>query len=313
LHTRPRPQATASSVGDSTTAAGHCDCDMHDHRTRVALVRNMDCQRPTPPPTTRAQYRSPTVTRRQRTRARSAAGHTQTRAINRKEQSHALLRSHTSITARRGAAARTRQREFAIAILRHSTLVTALDTAPAMHTQDAHWTARLCRSQRTPHAHAKQRRAPRHHHTAHTRARRHTQRDNSPTSPTQHNGTSPSWHVSPKTAHANQPRTAHLTLQRSIQHASPVHPQDVPDSHNNTALRKHHCTQAAARAPHTARYTTPRTPHTAHAQPPRHTHVRAVRLLSVDGMLPESWSLNKTNTLQDTSAIASRQGNRRRR
>jgi hypothetical protein len=33
---------------------------MHDHSTRVALVRNMDCQRrpPPPPPTTHAQHRS---------------------------------------------------------------------------------------------------------------------------------------------------------------------------------------------------------------------------------------------------------------
>jgi hypothetical protein len=84
LHTHPRPQAAAPctatphwhtqhfqhgvavAVGSHTTAVRHCDCDLQDHRTHVALVRNMDCQRsPPPPPTTHAtQHHTPTATRR---------------------------------------------------------------------------------------------------------------------------------------------------------------------------------------------------------------------------------------------------------
>jgi hypothetical protein len=53
--------------------------------------------------------------------------------------------------------------------------------------------------------------------------------------------------------------------------------------------------------------------HQSHTRPPRHTHVRAVRLPSVDGMLPESRLSLKPNTLQDTrTAIASHHGTRRR-
>jgi hypothetical protein len=51
-------------------------------------------------------------------------------------------------------------------------------------------------------------------------------------------------------------------------------------------------------------------PHPANAHPSRHsarhTHARAVRLLSVDGMLPESWFLSEYKLLQNMrAAIAS--------
>jgi hypothetical protein len=49
-----------------------------------------------------------------------------------------------------------------------------------------------------------------------------------------------------------------------------------------------------------------------HTPPRRHTHCRAVRLPSVNGMLSDSWLLNKPKYLQDTrSAIASHDGKRR--
>jgi hypothetical protein len=93
LHTRPPPQSAASSaatpythgtyttvsvnVGSYTTAVGHCDCGMQDHRTRLAQVRDIDWQRQ-PPPTTGTQHRSATTKRRLRTHARCAAGRTHT-------------------------------------------------------------------------------------------------------------------------------------------------------------------------------------------------------------------------------------------
>ncbi len=73
LHTCPLPQSAASStttphqphlyqcvaVADSSCATAlavaRINCGMHDHRTRVALVRSTECQRP-PPRTTRTQH-----------------------------------------------------------------------------------------------------------------------------------------------------------------------------------------------------------------------------------------------------------------
>ncbi len=54
-HTQHFHHRVAVAVGSYTTAVRLCDCDMHDHRARVALVRSTDCQRPPPPPTTHAQ------------------------------------------------------------------------------------------------------------------------------------------------------------------------------------------------------------------------------------------------------------------
>jgi hypothetical protein len=71
------------------------------------------------------------------------SGAHKTRAITHK-LSQAALRGHTAATARRGAATDTRQHKSAIAILRHSTLVAALETAAAMHAQDAHCTSSAC-------------------------------------------------------------------------------------------------------------------------------------------------------------------------
>ncbi len=67
-HTQHFHHGATVAAGSNITAVRHCDCDMHDHRTRVTLVRNMDCQRspppPPPPPTTHAQHHTPTTTRR---------------------------------------------------------------------------------------------------------------------------------------------------------------------------------------------------------------------------------------------------------
>ncbi len=118
------------------------------------------------------------------------------------------------------------------------------------------------------------------------------------------------------TTHATHIAHSHA----EYRHTSPARPHDVPHSTNHCPLRKHHRMHTAARTPRTARHTAPTTPQPptenrtqSHTRPPRHTHVRAVRLVSHEGMLPESWLLNKYNTLQDTrSAIASHHGTRRR-
>jgi hypothetical protein len=54
-HTQHLQHGVTVAAGSYTTAVRHCDCDMHDRRIRVALVRNMDCQRPPQPPTTHTQ------------------------------------------------------------------------------------------------------------------------------------------------------------------------------------------------------------------------------------------------------------------
>jgi hypothetical protein len=168
-------------------------------------------------------------------------------------------------------------------------------------------------ARRAPHPHADQRRA---HHT--TRACRHTQ---DATSTTQHNGTSASWRVSPNTAHTYKPRTTHRTLTHSMQThkprtpaRSPAQPQPPRSAQSSLdAHRRAHATYSTAHSsdrPHTPPTENHTQPHT---RPPRHTHDRAVRLPSVDGMLPVSWLLLKVNVLQDTrTAIASHHGTRRR-
>jgi hypothetical protein len=97
----------------------------------------------------------------------------------------------------------------------------------------------------------------------------------------------------------------HSTLLTALDTAPAMHAQDA----HSTVHRAYDGTQL--RAPHTP----PTENHTqSHAQPPHHTHQRAVRLPSVDGMLPESWLPPKSKYLQDTrTAIASHHGTRRRR
>jgi hypothetical protein len=60
--------------------------------------------------------------------------------------------------------------------------------------------------------------------------------------------------------------------------------QDVPHSHNNTALHKHNNWHTAARTPRTARHTAPTTPHTATEITPNHTHsIRATLTSELSG------------------------------
>jgi hypothetical protein len=83
----------------------------------------------------------------------------------------------------------------------------------------------------------------------------------------------------------------------------------VPRKHNRIALHAQSC----ARPPH-APQTAPRTSHptprietpyrATHARVSRRTHRRAVRLPSVDGMLPDSWLVFNHNSLKDTTPIA---------
>jgi hypothetical protein len=117
------------------------------------------------------------------------------------------------------------------------------------------------------------------------------------------------------TTHATHIAHSHA----EYRHTSPARPHDVPHSRNHCAVITA-CTPLRARhAQHGTQLRPPHTPPTenrtqSHTRPPRHTHCRAVRLLSVDGMLPESWLPCKPKYLQDTqTAIASHHGTRRRR
>jgi hypothetical protein len=119
-------------------------------------------------------------------------------------------------------------------------------------------------------------------------------------------------------------QTTHRTPHTRTQHTY----TQAPHAHrtSRTAATTAHCAIITACTTQHARHTQlgtqlqpPHTPPTqnhtqSHTRPPRHTHVRAVRLPSVDGMLPESWLLYKDKCLQDTrTAIASHHGTRRRR
>ncbi len=91
---------------------------------------------------------------------------------------------------------------------------------------------------------------------------------------------------------------------------SHARPHDAQYSHNHSAVRQHHCTQpplAPAHTPRTAElHTAPTEEHTqTHTRLPRLTHRRAVRLPSVDGMLPESLLMCNCNCLPETPATAS--------
>jgi hypothetical protein len=171
-------------------------------------------------------------------------------------------------------------------------------------------------AQRASRAHADQRRAPRYHRTTQSRARTDT---HDATSPTHHNNTSASRRVSPTTAHTNKPRTAHRTHTQHTNTQAP-HARTTSRTAVTTALRPNITARTPPHTRHTQHGTQLRAPHTpptenhtqSHTRPPRHTHRSPVRLPSVDGMLPESVLLYKSNDLQDTrTAIASHYGTRR--
>jgi hypothetical protein len=110
---------------------------------------------------------------------------------------------------------------------------------------------------------------------------------------------------------ANNPTSQTPTQPTSTNTARP---RDTSNSHNNNAAKKLDCTHTAARTPRTTQHRAPGIPHTANRQTDRHTHthtqshtrsqchthIRAAKLPSVDGMLPESWLLYKSSCLHDT-------------
>jgi hypothetical protein len=122
--------------------------------------------------------------------------------------------------------------------------------------------------------------------------------------------------TSPPTTTARQRHDAcHPTLEQrtSTTHATHIAHSHVAYEHTSrTAATTAHRATITARTPPRARHTQndtqlrpPHTPPTekrtqSHTPPPRHTHTRAVRLVSVDGMLPESWLVYNCNELQDT-------------
>jgi hypothetical protein len=152
-----------------------------------------------------------------------------------------------------------RQHTSAIAILRHSTLVTALETGPAMHpkTRIVHRaydtatilhifagptrTSRTCRlAPRSP--------TPSHHAHARTGILTTRQAPSSTAACQRHGACHPKQRT--PTSHAR-----HIAHSRAAyKHTSPARPQDVPHSRNHRAVRNHHCTHTAARTPHTARH-----------------------------------------------------------
>jgi hypothetical protein len=160
----------------------------------------------------------------------------------------------------------------------------ALETAPAMHAQEAHCATQprflaFSQAQRAPPAHANQRRARWYHHTTRTRAQTRTTRQAPPSTATrQRHGVCHPNSACQQATH----RTSHTTTQHTNTQA--------PHAHSQTSLA--HRRKYAA---HTARHTAPRTAHLAHrkntqshTRTPRHTHPKPIRLPNVDGMLPES-------------------------
>jgi hypothetical protein len=314
-HTHHFHHCIAVAVGSHTTVVRHCICDMQDISTRVALVRRTDCQRPPQPPTSHAQRDTapPHCNAAAVTHASTQRSETHVHDQS-TTQSHAALRSHTAATAKPGAATRTRQHKSAVAILRYNTLLTALETAPATYiariTQPRCFTFSQVRS--APHAYADLRRAAHYHHTTHTRADTHTTRQ-APSS-TLRRQRQDACHT--KYVHDNKPHTDIAHSNPACKHASSARPHDVPHSRNRRAVQTHHHTHVTNSTPHSSAHPThhPQKITPSHTRGLRATHDRAVRLPSVDGMLPESWLLCKSNPLQDTrTAIASHHGTRRRR
>jgi hypothetical protein len=123
-------------------------------------------------------------------------------------------------------------------------------------------------------------------------------------------------------------RDAHVTLRTPMQHSTfksralagrPAQPRPLYTaitSLQTTAARTPHTTYRTAQfralhTPLTENHTQSHSPFLRHIT---HTHDSPVRLPSVDGMLPESWLLCKSNSLQNTrTAIASHHGTRYRR
>jgi hypothetical protein len=138
----------------------------------------------------------------------------------------------------------------------------------------------VSQAQRAPRAYADQPRAPRHHHTTHARA----------ICPQAYNTQAPARPV--QLRQLRTAPTAHCAIiVRTQPHAYRTQPHARRTQHGTPPTENH--TQS-------------------HTRPPRHTYVRAFRLPSVDGMLPESWLLLNHNVLQDTRSAIAHHGTRRR-
>ncbi len=271
------------------------------------------------------QHRSPTPTWRLfSAHARSAAGHTIT-SNQQQKRPHAALRSHTPATAKRGAATHTRHQKSATksrnTAVHHPATYSTGNEHPRCASHIDGMAQPRCLIFRRPNAHITHMptsAAPPATITPQTRARKHTQR---------HKPHPPQRHVTIMACVAENSAHLQATHATSHTHTQPTNTQ-APHARttSRTAPTTAHCAIIAVCTPpharHTARHTAPTTPHAAHrkshqshTRPPCHTHRRAVRLLSVDGMLPESWLLFKCNFLHDTrTAIASYRdhGTRRR-
>jgi hypothetical protein len=235
-------------------------------------VRSTDCQRPPQPPTTHAQrstdlplqrsgntrvhaaqrdahtHEQSTAERNPRSASPSRTSHSETRCSNAHATTHIRNRDtavqHPTHCARDSAGYARPTRAFCIAPM----------TQPRFFTYS--------QAQRAPRAHADQRRAPRYHHTTHTRAQTRTTRQAPPTTtPRQRHG---ACHPKQRTPTSHAPHIAHSHT--AHKHTSPAHTparrpaQPRPLRTAQTSLHAHRRTHA----PHTARHTAPRSPHTAH-------------------------------------------------
>jgi hypothetical protein len=171
--------------------------------------------------------------------------------------------------------------QCAIAILRHSTLVTALDTSAGnarptrafyiVRVRHSHDSACFRRPMHTPRTCRPAPRSPTPSHHIHARTDTHDA-----TSPTQHNGMSASRRVSPNTAHTNKPRTPYRTLTQSIQTHKPRTPARRPAQHQPlcTAQSSLH----AHRRAHVTHSTTHNSDHPTHRpQKIAPSHTRGLR------------------------------------
>ncbi len=231
--------------------------------TRVTLVRRTDCQEPPQPPTTHAQRSTALPLQRGSTaRMHTAQRDTHTHTRNQPPtQSHAALRRHTAATARRGAPTHTRRHQSAIAILRYSTHITALDTSAgnarptrALHiarkTQPRFFT--FSRAQRVPPRACRPAPGPRSPLPSHhTRAQTHTTRQATPSTTARlHHG---ACHPKQRTPTSHAPHIAHTRMQNTDTQAPHAH------TTSRTAPTTAHCVITTARTPPR---TPPRTHHT---------------------------------------------------
>jgi hypothetical protein len=247
-HTQHLQHGVTVAAGSYTTAVRHCDCDMHDHRTRVALVRNMDCQRPTPPPppTTQSCNRNTAAQHPTHCARDSADSECIVCRAYAAHKIHHIFEGPTRTAAHMPTSAAlpdtiTPQTH---AMRRASPSTTARQRPDACHS-----------NQRTPTTHAT--------HIAHSHAEyRHT----SPARP--HDVLHRTNHCALRNHHRMHIAHSHA----EYRHTSPARPHDVLHSTNHCALRNHHRMHTAARTPRTARHTAPVTPHAAHRKSHPVTH-----------------------------------------